>query len=100
MVEEIIMIDKLIKFDFLYNSEDATTSIVHCKSTGSWPLALLPLLNYSILGTVFLTFSPSSGTVKLLPTLPIQNIVILVLLENSCKKVLQGIIINRRNDYS
>jgi len=44
MVEEIVMIDKLIKFDFFYYSKDATTSTVHCKSTGSRPLALLSLL--------------------------------------------------------
>ena len=40
------MIDKPIKFDFFYNPKDVTTPIllVHCKSTGSRPLALLSLL--------------------------------------------------------
>lgn len=44
MVEEIVTIDKLIKFNFFYNSKDATTSIVDCKPTSSRPLALLSLL--------------------------------------------------------
>ena len=44
MVEEIVMIDKQIKFDFFYNSKVTTTSTLHCKSTGSRPFAILPLL--------------------------------------------------------
>ena len=38
------MMDKLIKFDFFYNSKGVTTSTVHCKFTGSRPLDLLSLL--------------------------------------------------------
>ena len=41
MVEEIVMIDKLIQFDSFYNSKDATPFIVHCKSTRSKSLALV-----------------------------------------------------------
>ena len=73
MVEEIVMIDKLIKFDFFYNSKDATMSIVHFKSTGSRPFPIFQLLyflSYSSLGTIFSLFSPSSGTAKLLPISP------------------------------
>ena len=50
-----VVIDKLIKIDFFYNSKDATPSTVHCNSTGGRPLALLPLLfDLFYLGPVFL----------------------------------------------
>jgi len=94
-------IDKLIQFDSFYNSKDATTFIVHCKSIGSRPLALLLLLlKLFYFGHRFLAFiSPSFGTVKLLPISPHakhSN-------NSATREVVQGsprgIIINRRDDY-
>ena len=69
MVEEIVMIDKPIKSN-LYYLEESTTLIGHCKSTGSRPFALPPLLLILFLTPVSHFPFPlphPSHTVKLFP---------------------------------
>ena len=88
---EIVLIDKPINFDFFYHSKDATTSTVHCKSTGSRPPALVSfLLNLFYFGHRFLAFFSLFRYGEVIIDPPTQNIAILVLLQNSCNEVLEG----------
>ena len=93
-------VDKLIKFDFFYNSKVATRSILPCTSTGSRPLTLLSLhIDLSYFGHRFSHFFSHfwhSQVITHLSPHKQSN-------TGATREVVQGsprgIITNRRNNY-